>query len=216
MSEPFIRNHQYNFIKQQATILQRAYKTVHDSGVLEAVRGSAESKIMQMFPDHTDIQKQVIENIAIAKTAEDFEHYLHSLEPYLLTFPHVTDKQIKKLFPKNKKLKIPDLSTVDLRYVTYLGWIDISTHKLFMIYHLDGKIVGIEGRYTPIQKKNLCFLCNDIKEVALVSARSKAKLAHIPDYYKSVGNYMCINSQECNRSMTDVANVERFIHNVLG
>lgn len=35
-----------------------------------------------------------------------------------------------------------------------------------------------------------------------------------PDYYKAVGNYMCINSHECNRNITDVTYLERFIHDV--
>lgn len=214
--EPFIMNHQYNFIKRQATILQRAAKTVHDPGVLEAVRYSAESKVIQLFPESADGQKQLLEKISACKTPEDVQQYAASLEPYLIAFPQVTEKQLKKLFPKNKKLKTPDLSAIDFRYVTYLGWVDISTSKLFMVYHLNGKTVGVEGRYTPTNKKDICFLCKSIKEVALVSAVSKARLANSPDYYKSIGNYMCTNSKECNESITDVTNLERFIQNVTG
>jgi hypothetical protein len=35
-------------------------------------------------------------------------------------FPQVTAKQIQKLFPKNMKLKIPDLSAVDNRLEKYI------------------------------------------------------------------------------------------------
>ncbi|WCN38757.1 FusB/FusC family EF-G-binding protein [Aneurinibacillus uraniidurans] len=214
--EPFIRNHQYNFIKQQTKLLRHASNTVLDPAVIEAVKSSAGSKIVQLFPDATDIQKQMMEKISTLKIEEEFREYLGSLVPYLVEFPRVTEKQIKKLFPKNKKLKMPDLGTIDFRSLTYLGWIDISTNKLFIIYNLNGEIIGVEGKYTLTNRKDMCSLCKGYGEVALVSAISKARVSNSPDYYKAVGNYMCINSHECNKNITDVTDLERFIQNVLG
>ncbi|MDF2961874.1 MAG: fibronectin-binding protein, partial [Paenibacillus sp.] len=102
MCKPFIRNHQYNVITKQAGILQNALRTVTDPKVLESVRYGSESKIVELFPDVTDIQKQRLERISALETAEDFQKYLREFEPYLVEFPQVTAKQIQKLFPKNK------------------------------------------------------------------------------------------------------------------
>jgi hypothetical protein len=215
MCKPFIRNHQYNVIKKQAGILQNALRTVSDPKVLESVRYGTGSQILELFPYSTDIQKTLFERISALETADDFQEYLGALEPYLVEFPQITEKQIQKLFPKNKKLKIPDLSMIDNRYVTFLGWIDISTNKSFLVYHLNGQFIGVEGKYTPMNKKDYCFLCNEFREVAFYSAVCKKPANSSPDYYKTVGNYLCMNSHECNKNITDITSLEKFIDTVI-
>ncbi|MEW9669007.1 FusB/FusC family EF-G-binding protein [Ammoniphilus sp. 3BR4] len=216
MVEPFIRNHQYNLIRKQAGILQQATRTVSDPKVLEAVRYSAESKVLEGFSEVTETQREILEKFSELKAAEDFQHYLSSLVPFLVEFPKVTEKEIKKLFAKNKKLTLPDLATLNYRHFTYIGWTDISTTKWFLVYHLRGQVVGVEGKYTLTNKKDICSLCNSFGEVALVSAMSKSRPANTsPDYYKSVGNYMCINSHACNKNITDTTSLERFIQSVI-
>jgi hypothetical protein len=217
MFKPFIRNHQYNVIKKQADLLQHACRTVSDPKVVEAVRYSSQSKIIEAFPAATEHQKQLLEKISTLNTAGEFQHYLHSLEPYMTEFARVTENQLKKLFPKNKKLKLPDLAAIDYRQVTYLGWIDIATNKLFLVYDLNGQLVGVEGKYTPMNKKSICFLCNRHEEVVLFSAITKSKPANAsPDYYKAIGNYMCMNSESCNKNMSEVAVLEKFVQDVVG
>ena len=90
--------------------------------------------------------------------AEDFQRYLNALEPYLEPYPTISLNQIQKLFPKNKKLKVPDLQSIDFRYVTYLGWVDIATNKLYIVYPFEGRFIGIEGRITPTNKRVLSVL----------------------------------------------------------
>ncbi|OAB38415.1 FusB/FusC family EF-G-binding protein [Paenibacillus glacialis] len=215
MFKPFIRNHQYNLIKKQTGLLQHACNTVSDPKVVEAVRYSAQSKIMEALPDANEHQKQTLEKVSTLNTAGEFHHYLSSLEPYMTEFAHVTEKQIKKLFPKIKKLKIPELAEIDSRYVTYLGWIDIATNKLFLVYHLNGQLVGVEGKYTLANKKSFCLLCNRHEEVAFYLVNTKSKPANAsPDYYKAIGNYLCVNSETCNKNITDVTALEKFIHDV--
>ncbi|KQX48969.1 MULTISPECIES: FusB/FusC family EF-G-binding protein [unclassified Paenibacillus] len=216
MNQPFIRNHQYNDIKKQVGLLQSTCNSVSDRKVVESVRYNAQAKLNEVFPDANELQKQALGNITLLQTAEEFQRYLRSLEPYLAEFAHVTENQLKKLFPKIKKLKVPDLTAIDYRYVTYLGWIDIATNKLFLVYHLNGKLVGIEGKYTPTNKKGVCFVCNRHEEVALFTAVTKWKPASAtPDYYRAIGNYLCVNSEACNKNITDVAVLEKFIQDVL-
>ncbi|MCQ6562772.1 FusB/FusC family EF-G-binding protein [Paenibacillus mendelii] len=217
MSQPFIRNHQYNEIKKQIGQLQRACNTVSDLKVVLAVRNDTEAKLSGLFPDATDGQKQLLGNLEQLQTTTDFQRYLHSLEPYLVEeYAHVTDNQLKKLFPKHKKLKVPDLKGNHDRFVTYLGWTDIASNKLFIVYDLNGKLIGIEGKYTPTNKKGVCFVCNRHAEVALFTAVTKWKPAGVsPDYYRAIGNYLCVNSEVCNKNITDVDVLEKFIHGVL-
>lgn len=217
MIEPFIRNHQYNFIKKQAGIIQHASKTVFDPNVIETVRFNAANKVVDLFASTTESQKQLLEELAVLEQEDEIQRFVSSLEPYMLRFPEVTVKQIKKLFSKNKKLVIPDLSKVDDRYVTYLGWQNIATNKLFIVYPWQGQIVGIEGKYTPSVKKSTCSLCNRHGEVVLFSAISRSRPVNAqPDYYKAVGNYICLDSLECNKNLTDVAPLERLIQSILG
>lgn len=218
MCEPFIRNHQYNFIKKQTGLLLQTLRTVADPKVLVSVRYGTETKIAELLQEAADDgRKQMVEPISALVTAEDFQTYLRAAESHLTAFPQITEKQIQKLFPKNKKLKVPDLSTIDYRYVTYLSWIDISTNKLFMVYHKDGQFVGVEGRFTPTNKKSYCFLCGRYEELALFTAISKKRPAHSsPDYYKAVGNYLCMNGHECNKNITDISALEKFVESVTG
>jgi len=217
MSQPFIRNHQYNEIKKQIGQLQNACNTVSDSKVVLAVRNDTEAKLNGMFPDATDQHKQLLGNLEQLQTTTDFQRYLHSLEPYVMEeYARVTDIQLKKLFPKHKKLKLPDLKDINYRFVTYLGWTDIATNKLFLVYDLNGTLVGIEGKYTPTNKKGVCFVCNRHAEVALYTAVTKWKPAGAsPDYYRAIGNNLCVNSEVCNKNITDVDVLEKFIHGVL-
>jgi Elongation factor G-binding protein, N-terminal/FBP C-terminal treble-clef zinc-finger len=215
MKTPFIRNHYYNLIKKQVGQLQHACNNGADPKVIEAVEFNVLSTILGEFPETTKEQKQIIEQFVGLRKTEDFHQYFSSLEPYLEKFSEVTGKQIAKLFPKIKKLKSPNLNAIDYRKVSYLGWIDIATQSLFIVYHLNGQTVGVQGRYTPANK-GVCFLCNGIGDVALFSSIKKSKPANVSsDYYKAIGNYICVDSDRCNDKITNVAVLEKFLHGVL-
>lgn len=210
MSTPFIRNHQYNVIKKQAEFLQKTLQTVADRSVLETVRYSAVTNMIEAFSSLTEDQRQMLEQLSTLDSASDFQSYLSALEPYLEPFPQITLKQIQKLFPKNKKLKLPDLNATDFRYLTYLSWVDIATNKLFMVYPFEGKFIGIEGRITPIHKKGYCLFCNRHQELAFFSVKTKP--AHSsPDNLSFMGHYVCLENQECNHRITNTGPLEKFI-----
>lgn len=216
MNQPFIRNHQYNHVKKQTDLLQHTVSTVSDPKVVESVRDHAVFRILEAFPDASDDRKQLLGNIAGLRLQEEFRQYLEALEPWLSEFPLLTAKQLQKLFPKIKKLKLPDWDTLDLKRTTYLGWTDIAADRMFLIYPLDGEMAGIEGRFTQTNK-GVCFLCNRHEELVLFTAVTKTKPAHAsPDYYKAIGNYMCLDSAACNRNITDVTVLENFFRSVLG
>ncbi|MDQ6420586.1 FusB/FusC family EF-G-binding protein [Paenibacillus sp. LHD-117] len=214
--QPFIRNHQYNVIRKQAALLERACATVADPKVIEAVRYSTTTRTIEAFPNATEEQLGLLEQIAVLRTSEQFQLYLQSFEPYMAEFPSLTAKQANRLFPKVKKLKLPDLAAIDYRFVTYVGWTDVATGRMYIVYERDGRFVGIEGRFTPA-KKGVCFLCNRHEEVALFTSVSKLRPANAsPDYYMAIGNYMCVDSGACNKNITDLAALEKFLQAVVG
>lgn len=213
MSITFIRNHQLNVIKKQAEFLQNTLRTVADRRVLETVRYRAATIIVEVFPDLTAEQQKMLEQISAFESGYDFQRFLDGLVPYMMPFPEITLKQIQKLFPKNKKLKVPDLSTIDFRYVTYLSWVDIATNKLFIVYPYEGQFVGIEGRITPTNKKGYCLFCNRQQELAFLSVTTKPANAS-PDNISSVGQYVCMENHACNHSITNTEALDRFILSV--
>lgn len=213
MSTPFIRNHQYNVIKKQSDFLLNTLRTVADRRVLETVRFRAATIITEAFHYLTEDQQQMLEQISSFETAYDFQRYLDALEPYLESFPPITPKQIQKLFPKNKKLKVPNLASIDFRYVTYLSWVDIATNKLFIVYRFEGQFIGIEGRITPTNKKGYCLFCNRQHELAFFSVKTKPANSS-PDDYFAVGQYICMENHGCNQSITDTGSLEKFILSV--
>jgi hypothetical protein len=111
-----------------------------------------------------------------------------------------------------------------VRSVTYLGWTDPATNLFFLVYPRTSfgggsdtrHFAGIEGRFVAVNKKGVCAFCNRTGDMALFTAVSKARLSRLPDYYKAVGRYICMDSQECNARITDVEAIERFFDAVMG
>lgn len=210
MITPFIRNHQYNVIKKQAKFILQTLRTVADRRVLETVRYRAVMNIVEVFPSLTENQKKILEQISTFELEHEFQTYLIELELYLDAYPSITEKQIQKLFPKNKKLKIPDLRDLDFRYMTYLRWVDVASNKLFIIYPYDGQFIGVEGRITPTHKKGFCLFCNQHHELAYFSVKTKT-VNGSPDNYSMIGHYVCMESHDCNQSITDTGALEKFV-----
>jgi len=222
MCKPFIGNHQFNLIRKQANLLLQACQSASDPQVAESVRAGVKGRIESEFPDATELELRLLDKVTDARSEEEIRKAVQALEPFLTEFPPLTEKLLKQLFPKVKKLKLPDLSAVDFRRLTYLSWTDIATNRMYLVYSGNGhdgngRLDGIEGRFTPVHKKSVCFLCNRHSEGVLFSAVSKAKPANAsPDYYKAVGNYLCRDGGACNRHITSVAALEKFIREVTG
>lgn len=213
MNTTFIRNHQYNYIKKQSDFVLKTLRSVADRRVLETVRYRAAVNVTEAFSSLTTEQEDMLQPISTFEKADDFQRYISGLEPFLEPFPPITLKQIQKLFPKNKKMKLPDLQSIDFRYVTYLAWVDISTNKLFIVYPYEGQFLGVEGRIIPTHKKGYCLFCNRQQELAFLTVKTKPETASA-DNYASVGQYVCIDNQGCNQSITDIGSLERFVLSV--
>ncbi|MBP2242117.1 hypothetical protein J2Z40_002690 [Cytobacillus eiseniae] len=210
MTEKFIKNEQLNFIKKQIAIIREGTKKNVPPNILAAAIDLANLKIKELFPN-ASLEQQKRLDLSKLKTDKEYELYIQELSNHLLPFPRITEQQLKKMFPKHKKLKLPDLSSIDHSQLTYLSWNDLRSNKKFIIYELDGKMIGIECEFTPTSKKNLCSFCNCFGEVSYFSTVTKAKKANHPDYYRAIGNLICADSKECNKKITSTEYVEAFL-----
>ncbi|WP_411344387.1 FusB/FusC family EF-G-binding protein [Paenibacillus sp. WLX1005] len=208
MQTPFIHNHQLNFIHKQADFLIKTMRGIADRQVLETVKYSAVQKIIATFDSLTTEQKSLLELLGTYQQTEDIQNYLDSLESHVIPFPEVTPKQIQKLFPKAKKLKAPEMSAVDLTRTTYLRWIDIAANRLFIVYPHEDRLIATEGQITPTNKRGFCMFCNRNQELGFFNVKMKA---HSPDNLSSVGQYVCMDDETCNHSITDTEALEKFL-----
>lgn len=214
MTEKFIKNEQFNFIRKQVAWIKDSTKQHLPPGVLASVYELSNEKISNCLTDLTPEQKELMDFSGL-KTVEAYEQAVEQLPNYLLAFPTISEQQLKKLFPKSKKLKLPDLSNIDLHRLTYLSWNDSRSNKKYILYKLESQLVGIECSFSPSTKKNICSICHCHGEVTHFSTITKAKKVNNPDYYKSIGNLICVNSTECNKNITDVSYLEEFLRESL-
>jgi len=215
MTEKFIKNEQFNYIKKQIDLITDSTKKNVPSNVLAAVIDLANAKILDHIPN-ASLDQQGMLDLSRLKTDAEYVQYIKRLSDYVLPFPKITEQQLKKMFPKNKKLMLPDLSKIDDSPLTYLSWNDLRSNKKFIVYELDGKMAGIECKWTPTGKNNICSICNCFGEVAYFSTVTKAKKSKNPDYYKAIGNLICTDSYECNKKITNVEYLTTFLKDSLG
>lgn len=215
LTEKFIKNEQLNFIKKQVALIRDSTKKNVPPTVLAAVIDLANANILELFPN-ASLEQQEMLNLSGLKKDVEYEHYIQRISAFLLPFPKITEQQLKKMFPKNKKLKLPDLSQIDHTQLTYLSWSDLRSNTKFIVYELDGKMVGIECKMTPTSKKNICSFCNCHGEVSYFSTLTKVKKSKNPDYYRAIGNLICTDSSECNKKITDNKHLASFLKDSLG
>lgn len=209
--EQFISNEQFNVIKSQIIGMQRQANVTSDEGVKTAVKEAAEAKVHDSFEQLTPDQEQLISGVAALETEEERTKFLMDLTPYRKSFPEVTSADLRGLFPKVKKLHIPDLESVDFRALTYLGWKDIGQSKQYFVYMKNGELKGVQGRYVISARKGICSLCNRYGDVALTSIQNKPRES---EGLKSYGQYICYDSKECNQSIQDSSQLEAYLGQV--
>ncbi|MFD2613409.1 FusB/FusC family EF-G-binding protein [Paenibacillus gansuensis] len=220
--EPFLHNHQYNLIAKQAKVLLSALRTSSDRKVIEAARSNAISKSAEVCSGADRGQMMLVERMGDLKEPEQLESYLSELGQYRIPFPELSEKQIKSMFPKVKKLRLPDLDAVKGKALTYLGWTDVATNRMFLVYpginteEAEPRMISVEGRFTADNRKGICAFCNRMGETVLYTAESKVRRSSIPDYYKAVGQYICADSKECNTKITELDALEKFLAGVTG
>ncbi|MFI8688268.1 FusB/FusC family EF-G-binding protein [Rossellomorea sp. NPDC077527] len=211
MMEPFIRNDQYNFITYQTQVLINGYRAVNDLGVLQALKGLAKDKVLNLFGELSPSQQRVLEHIIEIRDQDQAEDYLMGLKAYVIPFQTLSDASVKKLFPKVKKLKTPDWNQVDVKSVSYLGWNDHAQERKYIVAESNGKLKGFKGTFKNSSKKGICTICHSFGSIGFYMSESK-KSAH--GTYVKKGNYICQDSDECNEKLKDKEKLEDFIERI--
>lgn len=209
---PFIYPYQANFLRNELKKLLRVVYFVGDWRVYQATKEQLESTIEMLFGPMSPAQAALFDGISEVKGQQDLNDYMNRVTTYVVPFACDTE-QIRKAFKKTKRLTLPNLDEFDLKTMTYLGWRDIGAKVLYFVYPYKGELTGIRARYTPVSgTSNICSLCNQAlsgSETGLVVAETKSST------YKSVGNYMCLDSAICNQRITSVQAIEDFYARVL-
>ncbi|MGO1058458.1 FusB/FusC family EF-G-binding protein [Planococcus sp. FY231025] len=207
LPEAFIRNDQFNFIKEQAGILVSGQATGNDAEVLNVLRHLAHEKVFKLFPQLTEEQKAVLNPLAKVKETAEAEAFLEQLRPYVIPFKTVTEQSLKKLFPKAKKLKGPKLDALDFKKLSYIAWIESST-LMYLVAEKDGRFEGIHGTMTRSHKKGICTICNRHSEVGLFTAKTKSSGQ---DQFVKRGNYVCLDNEACNSNINGLERLNEFV-----
>ncbi|MBS6503276.1 MAG: FBP domain-containing protein [Clostridium sp.] len=212
--EPFIKNHEFNYIKRCMKDLNNSLVLCVDKDIIQANKLYINQKILDKFSNLSKEQKNLLD---ISKITEQYQidFYLEKLLNYVYESPNITNAQINRLFKKEKKFKLPSEDIFKIK-TTYLGWIDNQIRKLFITYNLDGNLVGMACRISNPEPKSShrCVLCNHIgkeNEVAFVSPICKQSSK---DAYKSIGFDICLNSKDCNERIVSIDKLEDLLKTV--
>ncbi|WP_138205689.1 FusB/FusC family EF-G-binding protein [Haloimpatiens lingqiaonensis] len=210
--EAFIKKYEYNYIKKCLWNLNSAFRNCVDTNVIEVSKAYMHDKILSIFTNLSDEEKELLD-IRKINDPTQIDKYLDKLNEYVYGMPSITKPKIIKLFRKEKNLKLPAPSLQDSKNV-YLGWIDETTRKLFLIYNMDGKFVGMVCKIPSYNSNNthMCSLCNHVgseDEVAFVAAICKTK-----GNYKSLGFNICLDSQKCNERIVSIEKLEKILKDV--
>lgn len=204
---PFLANHQYNAARRHVDKIAQAIKHAADRKVIEALRAQAELDLTALAAEAgaDDAQKRELLSFRGAAEAEEFAAYRDRLKLLRLPAVQLTEALLKKLFPKAKKLKLPQADEQPGASVTYWGWTDAATSKYHMVYGKNGRLIGMTGTFSPAKSHHVCAIC---KSAAAPEAIGFLSIVCMPpaqasaDYYKAVGNYICLDAAACNANVT--------------
>ena len=119
---------------------------------------------------------------------------------------------MKKLFPKDKKLKLPKLETFDWQETSYLSWFDTGTNRKYIVYREAGALKGVRGTFSNSAKVGICTVCNQHAKIGLLLVSKKG--TDLGTYTKR-GNYICEDSESCNGALSDLDKFTDFVNNLM-
>lgn len=206
-----IAPHQYFYLKKNVAQLINAYQSVNDKETITTFQAQIVEKMTQAVSTEFEPLKDLIDfalNTSLTKAkAQD---YFESFKKYVTPFEMPTAKQLEKTFKKVKKLKLPT-EEMDLQETSYLGWNDPATQRKYLLLREEGKLVGVYGKLAAGTQKGICSICHSTQNVALFLATTKASA---DGTYTKKGNYICVDSQNCNHHLYDLEHLHQFYQTV--
>lgn len=211
--QPTIQAAQYSFLKKQIFQLIKAYQSVNDHKTVATFEALTREKINQnlgnSYPEVEELLKKIMQ---VTMTIHKAECLLEDFKEFVIPFKAPSAKQIEKVFRKVKKLKQPDFSQLDLREHSFIGWNDPGSQKKFILLYQEQRLIGLSGSISPNIQKGICSLCHEESNVAMFLATTKTAS---DGTYTKKGNYICHDSENCNRQLTDLTYLNHFAENIL-
>ncbi|SEJ14822.1 Fibronectin-binding protein (FBP), N-terminal [Bhargavaea ginsengi] len=202
---------QYHFILRQARNVMNGHTNSADEDVLAAVVLMAIERSERLTEVVSDELKRTIRLMDSIRNREDYEEFRERLLLYVRPMVEVTDKDIKKLFPKVKNLRMPKFAEAVRKELTYLGWNDPGTNRKYFVFEEGDGLTGLYGQFRPSGKKGVCSICNGIDETGLFLTETRHAGG---ETYTKRGNYICTDSMACNRRLDDRERFDQFIKTV--
>ncbi|VDG22739.1 FusB/FusC family EF-G-binding protein [Lactiplantibacillus mudanjiangensis] len=196
-----ITTYEYSTITQQVNHLASVERSVNDPQIRAVILATTLEQLTSLLPSadpltETFLAGLQVEHLSRARATQ----LLETLIPMIMPFPQLTPKQLTKLFRKVKKLKQPAWPELKRYEMTYLGWNDGGNQKKYLVAPYHDHLIGIQGEFSPQTVKGVCAICQTIGNVALFLATTKS--SGLGTYTKK-GNYICRDSGQCNRQLTD-------------
>lgn len=210
---PQIYPHQFNLIKQHILHLANVYKSVNDLNVIASIQEETQAMIIDTLGKTDDtILKCIDEMMDIRISKHKIERIFNELENYVIPFKAPSQKQFEKVFRKVKKLKTPLITDNMLLSSTFLGWNDISTNrKYFVYYDMNQQLKGFYGEISTQTQKGFCSICNKESKVSLFLKKTNSSS---DGRYTKKGNYICHDSEQCNKQLTDLQYFYSFLDQI--
>lgn len=208
--DAFIKKYQFNYIEKLMKQLENTFISCVDIEMIKASRAMIQEKIYFIF-NELDEEKRELLSVEKIEGILQISRYIKKITPYVCGMPEVSKAQIRKLFKKEKKMKFPKLENIEFSSLTYLGWRNLASNKLYIVYSMNDKLVGLTCRTISVKARgtNMCALCKrggTSKDVGFVSVVSKSS-----EKYKSLGFYVCMDSKKCNERITSISKLEEII-----
>ena len=199
--------YEYWYCKQQVSELVSAYHSVNDKQTIVTLQTLIQGRTEEFFGRDPLLAAYWEQFLDTGLTRDKFEKLFEEMKRFVTPMDVPSTKQIEKSFRKVKKMQYPELETKDFRDLSYLGWNDSGTNRKYLLRKIDGRFVGAYGSFSTDVQKGHCAICNQISTVAFFLATTKS--AGDGKYTKK-GNYICTDSDQCNRQLTQLATLERF------
>ena len=207
-----LKVYEYNQIKSLIKKLLNVYRTndmtshkSHKEYILNDIKNVFEANDM----DSSEFISE-LDDIKISK--KKTELLLEKLKADVEDFELPSKKEVDKLFKKVKKLNVPDLDQVDTKTTVFLAWNDLSANRKYFVFkNRDNEYEGMFGELSVNKIKGFCKICNQESHVSLFL--NKSKTSGMGNYTKK-GDYICHDSDVCNRNLEDINHLYDFIEHV--
>lgn len=202
-----IEPYEYWYCKQQISELVSAYHSVNDKLTLSTLQSLIKGKTENVFGRDPLLEDYWSQFLDTSLTREKFEKLFEEMKRFVIPMDIPSSKQIDKSFRKVKKMQYPEMPMIDFRELSFLGWNDSGTNRKYLIRKINGRFTGVYGSFSTDIQKGHCAICNQIGTVAFFLATTKSSG---DGTYTKKGNYICTDSNQCNRQTTQLETLERF------